>query len=189
MIKAFVEFGVCYGGTNLPSFLKEGWHGIFVEPHPLNIVKAYESLLSLGDVSFDFYESIVVPDESQIVTFKSGSPTFSELGYSAEVGGTQSSTWNAGHWEKHKGPGLKIAPVTLDRLVQESPYPVERFEIDCEGMELDIFKSYSWIKKPQYIKVAIHGDVKDRLYSIILEQGYELVNNEECVDSHFRRIV
>ena len=185
-VKAFVEFG-SFEGTNLRDLLQDGWHGVLVEPHPLSLVKCYEFLLSLGDISFDLYSGIVSPVEGDIVTYKSGSATFSQSGHAAEVGGTPSSTWTAGHWEHHKGPGLKLVSVTLDRLVRECPYPVDRFEIDCEGMEVDIFESYSWNQKPEYIKVATHGFIIDRIVSLICKEGYEELHVEGSQDLHFRR--
>ena len=187
-MKAFIEFGG-HCQPNLMNLLDSGWHGIIVEPHPLSVVKLYETLVSAGDFSFDLYSGIVGPDEGKIVTYKSGSETFSQLGVAAAVGGTPSSTYADPCWADHKGPGLKLVSITLDRLVRESPYPVERFEVDCEGMEIDIFESYSWIKKPADIKVELHtNELKDRLLSTILKEGYEIVDVDDYYNWHFRKI-
>ena len=178
-MKSFIEFGASIK-PNLSNLLLDGWHGILVEPHPFSLVTLVAYLDKLNDISYDLYAGIVTPREGEIVVYKSGSVNFSELGYKAETGGARSSTWNAGHWKEHKGPGLKYVSITLDRLVAEAPFPVERFEIDCEGMEVDIFESYSWIQRPGYIKVAPHGvSIIDRLVSVICGQGYELVGSHE----------
>ena len=184
-MKSFIEFGASTK-PNLSNLLLNGWHGMLVEPHPLSLVKLVEYLDTLNDISYDLYAGIVTPRKGDIVVYKSGSENFSELGYMAEIGGAKSSTWDAGHWKKHKGPGLKYVSITLDRLVAEAPFPVERFEIDCEGMEFDIFQGYSWIQKPDYIKVAYHGvSIIDRLVSLICGQGYEQL--ESTHDLCFRK--
>lgn len=151
------------------------------------VIKLAADLATLENVSYDLYAGIVTPREHDIVTYKSGSPDFSELGYMAEVGGTPSSTWEAGYWKNHKTPGLKYISITLDRLISESSYPVEHFEIDCEGMEVDIFENYSWICKPDYISVAPHGShVVDHLISLICGQGYNLLDSSH--DLKFKKI-
>lgn len=187
-MKAFIEFGG-HTHTMLPHLLKDGWHGVIIEPHPLSLVALYENLISLENISFDIYNSLVGPNEGELLIYKSGSPTFSQSGHDAEVGGSRSSTWDAGSWEHHKGPGLTMACITLDRLVRECPYPVEWFQVDCEGMEIDIFENYSWIKKPETIKVAWHGNVRDRLCAVICSQGYEQIEDSHDEDLHFIRII
>ena len=175
--KAFIEFG-CFECPNLAHLLVEGWHGVFVEPHPLSIIKSIEHLNTLENVSYDFYAGVVTSGTRQFSVYKSGSEGFSESGYMAEVGGVVSDTWNSGHWETHKSPGLSFKTITLDELVARCPYPVSHFEIDCEGMEIEIFSNYSWDCKPDSMKIALHGIERlEQLVDIITKAGYEFHGN------------
>ena len=175
--KAFIEFGCCER-PNLAHLLVEGWHGVFVEPHPLSIIRSIEYLNTLENVSYDFYAGVVTGRTQQFAPYKSGSEGFSESGYMAEVGGVRSDTWNSGFWEAHKSPGLTFKTITLDELVARCLYPISHFEIDCEGMEIEIFESYSWDCKPDTMTIALHGEEHlERLINIITKAGYKFRNS------------
>lgn len=166
--KAFIEFGA-YIKPNLSSWLYEGWHAILVEPHPLHLIKLMNYLESLEGVSYDVYAAAVRGTTGNCVEFFSGCGTFAERDESSGC-----KIHNRGfYWGNHPGTGIKIFPITLDMLVRESPYPVERLEIDCEGAEREIFENYSFHKKPMEIKVACHGKgTREFLTPIFENQNY-----------------
>ena len=205
-MKAYLEFGASFE-PNYISLVKFGWHGIFVEPHPAHVIKCYEYLVSLPDASFEFYNGIVGADEDRIMVFRSSTPTFSESSFCSKESGAQSSIYKSHSWQNCVGPGLKMLPISLDRLVRESKYPVEYFQIDCEGMEIDIFESYSWHHKPSYIRVAVHAYDnspklesynKERLSAMIVKQDYHEIplfshdlafrKNDIVMDDDYRRL-
>ena len=173
--KAFIEFGA-YIKPNLTDWLHKGWHGILVEPHPLHLIELTNYLESLKGVSYDVYAAVVRGTTGNCVEFFSGCGTFTEISYTS---GCKIRNPDF-HWNIHPGTGIKILPITLDMLVRESPYPVERLEIDCEGAEREIFKNYSFDKKPMEIKVACHReDTQEFLTPIFKNQNYVVEQMDE----------
>lgn len=66
--------------------------------------------------------------------------------------------------------------------MKHSLYPVEHLEIDCEGAEVEIFKTFSFSVKPDNVKVAYHGkEAKKILKSIFHKHGYDV---REIDDEH-----
>ena len=171
-MKAFIEFGA-YIKPNLRKWLLEGWHGIFVEPHPANLIELLKCLESFEGCSYEVYSGIVLGKTTIGKLYdlrgkddKSGSP-FSEY------------TQFARHDDKVKGC-LSILALTLDMLVENSLYPVERLEIDCEFTEIEIFRNYSFNVKPKEIKIACHGvDTKRILTDIFENFGYSVENMDK----------
>lgn len=86
------------------------------------------------------------------------------------------------HWGGHSSNLdfiIKYVPVSLDTLIKQSKYPVEHLEIDCEGGEVEVFKTFSFKIPPPFIKVACHGPIKPFLTSIFKKHRYDVSEDEE----------
>lgn len=192
-MKAFIEFGA-HTGPNLCDWLLDSWHGIFVEPHPANLIELFKYLESYEGCSYQVYSGIVLGkttigkfyDMRGNIHDKGGGafaePTevsrHDEVGFLGEGFGSLEVGSEGPDW-KVKGC-LSILALTLDMLVQNSPYPIERLEIDCEFAEVDIFQNYSFNVRPKEIKVACHGvDTKRTLTDIFENVGYSVEDMDE----------
>lgn len=156
---------------NLTPLLQKGWHGILVEPHPMCISQLMQEV---SKYSADVYCGVVAPNDGFVDFCSRNSETFDKVDREGRVHTEVSGIL---HKNFFKSSFIKFAPISLEKLIQASPYPVHRVEVDCEGLELAIFEHFSFHKKPNVFKIAYHSDeIRHRLRRIFQEHGYT-VNN------------
>lgn len=178
-MKAFIEFGAAKN-PNLSSLLSKGYHGIFVEPNPLNIIELVHNLKRI-EGSYEIIAGVVgKPSDDLLRTFYFD-PVQDPL---SECGGLEVKSQNYAWGGKQNSATLEISyvPISLDELMKHSLYPVEHLEIDCEGAEVEIFRHFSFSVKPDSIKVAYHGEESKKILKpIFIKHGYDVreIDDEE----------
>ena len=87
-------------------------------------------------------------------------------------------SWFIGDKEDH--PPFYVMSMSFDFLIYSLGLDkIDVLAIDIEGMELPLFRSYSWCIKPQFIAVESHDDQHEELISIITSHGYTITLDEE----------
>lgn len=160
--KCFVEFGATE--PNLLDYLENGWYGIFIEPHPIALLDLTEILRAYPKENYKIISGCVTGDRPDFTAFH----TVRSLRWWDRIG--EAST----HYGDRSTQPIYFPLLTLDMIVAAAPYPVERFEIDCEGTEDEIFEKYSFEVRPKEIKVACHPQekIKRKLTPIFEKHGY-----------------
>lgn len=180
-MKTFIEIGCADFDTLLPLAAR-GWRGFFVEP----IARHCESLRRQA-------RKIGIPDEQVEISRVAISDHNGGLTMVESVG----EGWAAGisHVEgEGRGSGLLDNPlnaqfrgsliptpcVTLDRYIGERGISkIDFLKIDVEGHELAVLSSYSWVVKPNLIKLEHkHSDLA-ALKRILGAQGYLTYTEKE----------
>lgn len=204
-MKAFIEFGTGnyadllpllnddwkdkvhkysdFGGERFKDYT-DTWFGIFVEPMPHCIIEMLNRLHSHGidGYRYMFFAGIVAGETKPTKVYSgSGVRVFTNPFDVLRVGSSIINRWP--HHERY----IYVNAITLDDLIDISPYPVDLLRVDCEGAELEIFKSFSFDQCPRHVIVETHdriiNGIEKGLLDIFDKQGRpaEIVKPENDV--------
>ena len=184
-MKAFIEFGTGnyadlmpllsgnwkdkvnkyaeFGGTDFKNYTDE-WYGIFVEPMPHCINSMLNHLSNLRSNRYMMIAGVVAGETQLRKVYAGNSRTTYPNPFDVKgFGGSLINRWL--HHEQY----ILINAITLDCLIDLSPYPVDLLRIDCEGAELEIFKSFSFNPCPRHIIIETHDRIIDNTEKYLLE--------------------
>ena len=161
-------------GNRLVTYTND-WYGILVEPHPASLVELLDHMQYLG-ISLDRYQvfsEAITGTPREVSLHPVERDHFKQPDHAATLFNENSKQTQS----------LKSFSITLDRLLNICPYPVDLIRVDCEGAELEIFENFSFSPKPRHIIIEPHDWIvkgtTEGLISIFSEQGYTLQKTKD----------
>ena len=169
--QCFMNFGIGPEiNPYLINMLENGWHGIFVEPHPFHILNAFKELAPFSD-RVHVFQGVIYDSQSQHV--KAGCIQFNNILYPEESGASGILPWRNHETEAFT---CNVPVLDLGEIISNSKVPVNFLDVDCENAEHAIFHAYDFNLKPKDIKLSIHSSLNAQLKLVdhFRKNGYNL---------------
>ena len=154
---------------------KTKWFGIFVEPHPQNLILMNKDLKHTGISETDYkIYSGVVGGETKFVEFHTASMSVEDVHSQIKTDQSFYAVSKTEH-KREGGDCLFYQTMTLDALLSDIASPVSLLSIDVEGAELEILSNFSFSQKPQIIMECHLNDThhtSEKAIEILEAQDY-----------------
>ena len=170
---------------------KAKWFGIFVEPHPQNLIlmKKHLKHMPIPETDYKIYPG-VVGGETKFVEFYM--KDMSEEDVHSQIKTDQSFYAVDNRYKREGGDCLFYQTMTLDALLSDIADPVSLLSIDVEGAELEILSNFSFSQKPQIIVECHLNDThhtSEKVIEILEGQGYTLFPKVQQALTHSHTII
>ena len=155
------------------------WKGIFLEPHPHNVMVAVEHLheLTYSDViekgSYVFLNSALSDKEGEFIKFRTASCIRPDT--MGNLGGHRSN-------KDFEYREFMIKTCTLDSVFDQVDKKPDIVKLDIEGEEEKVINAYSFSHRPTYFMLECHEmynkGVFNRLLNLFESKNYKMVYDE-----------
>jgi len=153
--------------SNTAYFYKQGWNGINIEPTP-RLIKAFKRFRK-RDINLNYGVS---DHEETLKFYEFNEPALN--GFSRNLSYSRNKANN-----KYKIINtMQMKVYTLETILDiylPKNRKIDFFNIDVEGLDLNVLKSNNWDKyNPDYILVEEVNESND-IYSFLIDKNYKLI--------------
>lgn len=141
--------------SNTYAFYKNGWNGIAIDPNP------FCKKLFYWIRPRDKFINSAVGNGGEVLYYQ-----YSDAAYNSFTADVSVKNKNIKLINK-----TLIPTKSLSKLLHGIE-DIDFMNIDVEGMEIDVLKSYDWKIKPKV--VAVEGDVENKVHKFLLDKHYAL---------------